>query len=273
MGYKITAVVRKKQWEHKNINFIVGDLFDIEKFKILKSDFDIVVHMAAYVGMYEKFGRLFRDNYLVTEKIINFFKESGVYLIYFSSIEAFGPTTEIMVNEEDIPIPITDYGKIKLKIENLIKKSGIKYSILRIGNVESKNKGIIFSLKQLISQNTLYAKVQCFILKQLLSDYELNAIQINDISEIVSKLIVVKPNNKLYFATNQRVSMETLFGKANRKSILLFSLFIFVSRIVSYLKLSHIIGYIALGGFKRKYRNYNNKRIVSDLDIQFSKVL
>lgn len=272
-GYKITALVRNVSWTHKNIKFIKGDLLDIEKIKIPKLKFDVVIHMAAFVGMHEKSGRLFRDNYLVSEKLIKFFEKSNTYLIYFSTIEAHGPTRKKIVDEDDFDNPLTDYGKIKLKTENLIKKSRIKYSILRIGNVESENKGIIFSLKQLISQNNFYSKIQYFILKEILSDYELNAIQIKDISEIVFKIIAKKPNNILYFATNERVSMKKIFGRSSDKYSFLVPFIVFIFKIISYFKISHVIGYITMGGLKRRYRNYNNNRIVGDLKIKFNKII
>ena len=71
-GYQITAVVHQKKWQHQNINFIEGDLFDIDNLAIDSNDYDTVIHLAASLGMYEKGQRLYRSNFLLTQKLIHY---------------------------------------------------------------------------------------------------------------------------------------------------------------------------------------------------------
>jgi len=272
-GYDVTAVVRQKKWQHKDIKFIKGDLFDIDQMGIKKDDFDEVIHMAAFVGMHEKHGRLFQGNYKLTEKLLDFFKGSGTFFIYFSSIDAFGPTDDKEVNENDYPSPVTDYGKAKLKTENLVKKSGLDYIILRIGNVEGYEGGLLYGLKKIYLDKSLYSKIQQFIFKNIITDYELNVILVEDISRLVDKIFKVKPTNQLYFITNNRIKMGQIFGFPKSKFNFLLPLLIFVCKIISFLKLSHVICYITQGGLDRKYRNYSNKKVISDLNMKFKNVL
>jgi dTDP-4-dehydrorhamnose reductase len=268
-GYAVTAIVREKKWEHPNIKFIESDLFGIDKLNINKSEFDFVIHMAAFVGMHERGGKLRRENYDLTNKLLDYFKNSPVYFIYFSSIEAFGPTTENVVSEDDAPCPVTDYGIIKLKTEGLVKKSGIKYSILRVGNAESECGGLMYGIKNILSKNDLCSRFQSFIFSGIINDYELNIINIGDITRTIKKIINLKPENQLYFLTQERIRIGKICGQEKGSFCFLLPFLILFGKIISVFKISHIILYITEGGLKRKFRNYSNQKITSSLGIKF----
>lgn len=273
LGYQITAVVRQKKWEHENVQFIEGDLFDIDNLKVEKSSFDAVVHMAAYVGMYEKNGKLFRENYELTKKILDFFENSKVYFIYFSSIEAFGPTTEREVRESDIALPVTDYGKIKLKTEQLVATSRLEYAILRVGNVESEGNSLAFSIRKINQEKNIYSKIQKFILKNIIADYEINIISTEDIGKIIEKIIEIKPKNQIYFAVNQRIKISDILKTTGNRFKIFLPAIISGCRLAACLKLSHIIVYLTEGGISRRCRNYSNEKITKDLSAKLDKAL
>ena len=98
--------------------------FDLRKELTLKSNFDMVFHLASNVGgikYLEKFGyEIIKDNILIDLNVINFAKKHTNKLIYFSSSCVYDDNY---------------YGKEKLFTENLIKASGIDYLIVRPKNI------------------------------------------------------------------------------------------------------------------------------------------
>lgn len=268
-GFKITAIVRKKEWGHPNIKFIESSLEDIDALGLNKDSFDFVIHSAAKLAMYDKRGDLAKGNIELTKIILDFFKDSSCYFIYFSSVQAFGPTGEREVSENDNPKPTTDYGKFKLKTEKIVEESGLKYSILRLGNVSGQKKGMLESIENILEGKGVLNKLQSFLLRNVLTKYELNFVHLEDIAGAIERIIEIKPENQIYFLTNCRLSMAAIAQSRGKKTCclpLVVFLLIFICKIS---RSSNLICYIVQGGCKRKYMRYSRNKITRDLKYSF----
>ncbi len=100
---------------------------------------DAVVHMAGILPplAYEKPELASRVNVGGTRIIVEHLKQMNrkIPFVFTSSVAAFGPTPDVtrpLCPEEHDANPRGAYGETKLQAENVIKKSGIDYVILRL---------------------------------------------------------------------------------------------------------------------------------------------
>lgn len=97
---------------------------------------DVVFHLAAEVK-FSGGSDVWRNNFKGTESLLKALKDSQPgRLIYASTIGAverkFSDSCLLPIHEGDEPNPSSDYGKAKLKAEELVRNSGIDYTIARI---------------------------------------------------------------------------------------------------------------------------------------------
>lgn len=134
-GYDVRCLVRKTsnlQWllpyqkisKENKINFIYGDITDkVSLYKAVK-DIDYVYHLAGLVKAHNP-EDYYKVNYEGTKNLIEAVKEvSGKVkkFIFLSSLAASGPSRDgHLLKETDECHPITDYGKSKLRAEELLK--------------------------------------------------------------------------------------------------------------------------------------------------------
>lgn len=105
--YNLSILSRK---ESDKKEFVTGDLMNYDSLKNI-NNIDFVIHLA--------FSKNYPENILMAENLIRFSKERKVKkIILLSSMSA---TRKIPDN----------YGKIKREVENVIKESGLNYTILR----------------------------------------------------------------------------------------------------------------------------------------------
>ena len=126
-----------------DIDFIEGDVTNLDSVKNSITDCDLVIHLAASLGVVN----VERDpvqtldiNLGGTKNVLEACRTNNIKKIIFSSSsEIYGEPTKIPIGENDKPIPITTYGISKLASEEYIKsysKSyGIQYTIFRLFNV------------------------------------------------------------------------------------------------------------------------------------------
>ena len=126
-----------------DIDFLEGDVTNLDSVKNLIKDCDLVIHLAASLGVVN----VERDpvqtldiNLGGTKNVLEACRTNNIKKIIFSSSsEIYGEPTKIPIGENDKPIPITTYGISKLASEEYIKsysKSyGIQYTIFRLFNV------------------------------------------------------------------------------------------------------------------------------------------
>ncbi len=136
---------------------LLGDSFDFENYdlttgvditdkedirqRISQSKAEVLIHLAAFTDVNaawsqqgDKNGLCYRVNVLGTKNIAELCQEYKKYLIYFSTDFVFDGVKPPRggYTEEDKPGPIEWYGQTKYLAEEEVKKSGCRFSILRI---------------------------------------------------------------------------------------------------------------------------------------------
>ena len=126
-----------------DINFIKGDVTNLENVKNSIVNCDLVIHLAAALGVVnvEKDPiQTLNINLGGTKNVLEACRINNIKKIIFSSSsEIYGEPAKIPIKENDPITPITTYGISKLASEEYIKsysKSyGIQYTIFRLFNV------------------------------------------------------------------------------------------------------------------------------------------
>src|SRR3989338_9118869 len=114
------------------VDFVKGDIRDIELLKNKLKDVDGVFHEAALASVQESFSKIkeYTDvNVGGTENILKLAKEFGFKIVYASSSSIYGNTVKIPIEENDPKNPINPYAQTKLDDENLATKyaqSGVR---------------------------------------------------------------------------------------------------------------------------------------------------
>tara|TARA_B100000029_G_scaffold479742_1_gene527077 strand:- start:3728 stop:4669 length:942 start_codon:yes stop_codon:yes gene_type:complete len=148
-----------KPSKQKNVKSIVGDVNNFQKNFEYSEDIDIVIHLAASVGVENTETdpiMTMNSNILGTKNVLEFCKNNNVKkIILASSSEVYGEPIKIPIEESQTPIPITTYGISKLASEEYVKSyakmHGLKYSILRFFNVVGPNQSRRFVLPEFIN--------------------------------------------------------------------------------------------------------------------------
>jgi len=112
-----------------------GDLTDPASLLEVTKGVDCVIHLAAYYTFSGKKERYEEINVQGTKNMLDAMLKNGVKrIIYCSSTEAIGPTPNGIANESSSCHPYYEYGRSKLRAENLIReceRSGIEHTIIR----------------------------------------------------------------------------------------------------------------------------------------------
>lgn len=163
---EITILDHKKS-KIENATSILGSITDKEKINQSVKDAEVVIHLAAVVGVKitETNPILTLDtNVIGTKNILNACVENEVKKIIFaSSSEIYGEATNIPISELEPLIPITNYGVSKIVGEEYVQaysaEHGLKYSILRFFNAfgpgQSKDFVISEFLNNAINNNPI----------------------------------------------------------------------------------------------------------------------
>lgn len=123
------------------VDFVKGDIRDIELLKNKLKDVDGVFHEAALASVQESFSKIkeYTDvNVGGTENILKLAKEFGFKIVYASSSSIYGNPSKIPIEEDDPKNPINPYAQTKLDDENLAVKyaqMGVRVIGLRYFNV------------------------------------------------------------------------------------------------------------------------------------------
>lgn len=109
-----------------------------------KKKIDIVIHLAGYTNLRDLNPKKFYiNNFLATKNLINILIKFKVKKLIFSSTAAvYGNPSKIPISEFAPTVPISHYGKSKLKAENYIKKKfkdNYKAIIFRFFNASGAN--------------------------------------------------------------------------------------------------------------------------------------
>ena len=149
-----------KESKHRNCKFFQGDITDPERTKEVIKDHDIVIHLAATLGVINTETnpvKTLDTNMGGTRNVLEGCKIHGVKKIIFSSSsEVYGEPTKIPINETDKPIPITTYGIAKFAAEEYIKaysrNFGLDYTIFRLFNVYGDEQAVDWVLPEFVNK-------------------------------------------------------------------------------------------------------------------------
>lgn len=128
----------------KSINFkneVIADFCDSDFSKIVYSlpKVDAVIHLGAKVSFdVNSIKKLFAPNVLATGILANWAGKTGVYFVFASTAIVCGVKNP-RITIDSKPNPDTDYSYSKWLSEELIKTSGVKHVILRVGGIFGKN--------------------------------------------------------------------------------------------------------------------------------------
>lgn len=138
----IHAKILEEFSSNENVTLIEGDVLDFDKLVELIRESDAVFHLAAVsrvIPSIEDPLRTFKVNVYATERIAFLCSQMQRKLIFTSSREVYGNTTNFPVTENDKLNPESPYGASKVASESIIisygKTYGLDYVILRLANV------------------------------------------------------------------------------------------------------------------------------------------
>ena len=126
------------------INFVKGDILDIDLLEDVTKDADGVFHQAALASVQDSFDepdKYHNVNVNGTENILKLSKKYGFKVVYASSSSVYGNPIRIPIKESDGKNPINPYAETKLKKEELAikySKMGVSVIGLRYFNVFGK---------------------------------------------------------------------------------------------------------------------------------------
>ncbi|TGM44516.1 SDR family oxidoreductase [Leptospira biflexa] len=167
---------------------------------------EVLIHIAGNkdVNFCEKFPKDARQiNVTATQYLVELCKQYGTKFVYLSTDYVFdgkkGNYSEI-----DIPLPSSEYGKMKLESEKMIQSSGIEHIIIRSGALYGQNgkfyQWAVNSLKEGIE---IEALIDSFFTPTLL----------DDLYEITVKLLVLNFNGIIHIVGKDKVSRYQMISK------------------------------------------------------------
>ena len=123
-----------------NIEYVHGDIQEIESLREAANDVNAICHLAAYTGISAKNKSLYYDvNVKGTENVATVSIENDIPMYYFSSFTALGPTTDSPVDETyEKEQFYMEYEKSKFQAKKLVKSlipKGLKIIIFYPGIV------------------------------------------------------------------------------------------------------------------------------------------
>ncbi len=158
-GHDVSVFDIKKS-KHQECEFFEGDITNSERIKDVVKGHDVVIHLAATLGVINTETnpvKTLDTNMGGTRNVLEACKIHGVKKIIFSSSsEVYGEPTKIPINELDKPIPITTYGIAKFAAEEYIKaysrNFNLNYTIFRLFNVYGDEQAVDWVLPEFVNK-------------------------------------------------------------------------------------------------------------------------
>ena len=128
LGYQLKLLVRESSditpfAELNNIEYLLGDVRDIDSLYNAVNGVDVIYHLAAYTGIWAKKNSIYYDiNVKGTENILNIALEQNIKIFYVSSFAALGPTSSEPVDEKHENEKFCmEYERSKCEAKKLVK--------------------------------------------------------------------------------------------------------------------------------------------------------
>lgn len=139
---KTPGVIRKLRPYRKDFEIILGDLCNEDILEKAAADVDFVIHLAAVIPpMADRNPDLAeRTNVNGTRMLVQALerKSPSAFFLYTSSISVYGDRVYnpwITVNDPLLPSDGDEYARTKIKAEKIVKKSRLRWSILRLSAI------------------------------------------------------------------------------------------------------------------------------------------
>jgi nucleoside-diphosphate-sugar epimerase len=152
-GYAVRAVTRGQfTFPNEVETTFISDLRNSIDWTPILRGVDIIVHLAGLAHAHAADGDYDKINTVATRQLVQAAKSGEVdRFVFISSVRAqTGATAERLVREQDEPLPTNAYGRSKLAAEQIIRNSGVPFTILRPVVIYGQNpKGNMKMLTQL----------------------------------------------------------------------------------------------------------------------------
>jgi len=145
LGHNLKLLIRETSditpfQDLTNVDYIKGDVRDIESIYRAVDGIETIIHLAAYTGIWAKKKSVYYEiNVMGTENIARVALEKNIKLFYVSSFTALGPTPPEPVREDHENDKLfMEYEKSKFQAKRLIKDfipNGLKLIIFYPGIV------------------------------------------------------------------------------------------------------------------------------------------
>ena len=135
-GDDVTALVRSPAKAQTLLaggaRVLAGDLYDTGALQRAAQGQDVVYHVAGLVASRDEAGFL-RANRDGTRNVVAASESAGVpRLVLVSSLAAAGPAPRgAPLSGQEVPRPVTAYGRSKLAAEEVVKASSLRWSVVR----------------------------------------------------------------------------------------------------------------------------------------------
>ena len=143
-GYEVVALVREKsnrQWlKGLPVKIVLGDIMDKDSLSAAVRGCNYVYHLAGLTKAIKR-SEYYLVNAVGTNNLIERWKSENTEVkrfLYVSSLAAIGPAENgVPIKEDQPPHPVSDYGKSKLKGEEVLKSyiKEVPITILRPGAI------------------------------------------------------------------------------------------------------------------------------------------
>ena len=185
----------------------------LRQFVLSEGPFDHIIHNAGIKQAHNK-----KDYSLMNFKCSKDFISAIIEtqslkqkFVYMSSIAAFGPGNgDSPINSNDVPNPISSYGKSKLQTEQFIKSlDKIKYIILRPSSVYGPRETGLFNFINLINRG-----LEPYIGST--AQY-ISLIYVKDLTRVVFDILESGHSNKAYFVSDGVRYSNYTFGQTIKR--------------------------------------------------------
>lgn len=177
---------------------------------------DVVFHLAGYTGLgssSDTIERLNNVNVVATERLASAVLRAGCRIIYVSSVHACEETDEGNIIHEENGYPQSEYGRSKLRAENLLRalgSRGLNFTILRPTQLFGEyHEGSIYELVKAIKQRRFF----------LIGDGN-NGTSFYYVRDFVDTLLRVAENpkckNQTYIAADEPLQLKLLAEEISR---------------------------------------------------------
>jgi nucleoside-diphosphate-sugar epimerase len=173
------------------------NLFNLSKAEKIDK-IDVIIHIAGITKSLH-YQNYYKINSKGTLELIKFaIKKNVKHFIYVSSLAAAGPTeSSIPINENSTPNPVSHYGISKLIGEIYLKKSGLKYTIIRPPAIFGPGDKDIFTYFKMIKKGLAFTSGDKNKLYSM--------IYVKDLTDFMQQTILnEKAFNEIFFIANEK---------------------------------------------------------------------